>query len=203
MSEPLPAVATVLICSMNPDPTDFREMLRRVAATPHEAIVVDMSTDEQVLRCCQEHGVRCDRFVESRGLSDSRNRALALTETEYVVFLDSDAFPEGDWVQPLVEILQRHPEVAIVTPRILAAWEASPPGLLRTWSAGTWMSLLDLGTEPMDVPRVIGTSFAFARSKTPTQGFDVALGLKPGSALGGEEIKFCLETRAQWLLNKV
>lgn len=196
MSKRVPGEATVLICTMDPDPTDFREVLRRVRETPHDAIVVDMSTDTQVLRCCEEHGVRCERFVESSGLSDSRNRALALTETDYAVFLDSDAFPEGDWVRPLVTILQRNPEVAIVTPRILAAWEASPPRLLRTWSAGTWMSLLDLGPEPMEVPRVIGTSFAFARSKTPRHGFDIRLGLKPGSALGGEEIKFCLETRA-------
>ena len=159
-------------------------------------VVVDMSTEDGVRRACSgRDAVRYHAFPESGGVSHSRNRGVELAETRYVAFLDSDAFPEPGWLDPLVASLEGD-RVAVVGSRIVPAWESRPPRLLNTVTASDWLSLLDLGDEPLDVPRIIGTSYAIDRERVPEPPFDESTGRKPGWALAMEENVLCDAVRA-------
>src|SRR5438552_4198453 len=65
--------------------------------------IVDMSRGDKVLATAQARGdaVRLIRYPDSRGVSDSRNRLVALVETRYVLFLDADAVPTPGWAEAM------------------------------------------------------------------------------------------------------
>lgn len=53
------------------------------------------------------------------GFAEGYNRAIAQTDTEYVVLLNDDVrCPEG-WLEPLVAYMDAHPECAAVQPKLL------------------------------------------------------------------------------------
>lgn len=162
-------------------------------------VVVDMSTDDRVKRVCEGRAaVNYNAFPESGGVSHSRNRCVALAQTRHVVFLDSDGFPEPGWLEPLAEALGRD-RVAVAGSRILPAWESRPPRLFGAATASDWLSLFDLGDEPLDVPRIMGTCYALDRERVPDPPFDEAIGRKPGWPLAMEENVLCeTATAAGW-----
>jgi GT2 family glycosyltransferase len=190
--------ATIAIATLSPDPVDFREVLERAVSADRPVLVVDMTPDDSVREACAfDDSIEYHAFKESTGLSDSRNRILDLAATKIVVFLDSDAFPHGDWVSPLVARLEE-PGVAIVGARVVPRWSTRPPRLFRSGIAGFWLSAYDLGSATLEVPFIVGTSFALDRTRAPDR-FDVLLGRHPGDSKGGEEIDFCLRARASGL----
>jgi glycosyltransferase involved in cell wall biosynthesis len=161
-------------------------------------VVVDMSTTDAVRRVCDARAsrVRYHLFRESSGVSDSRNRCVELAETRYVAFLDSDGFPEPGWLKPLAMRLTED-RVAVAGSRILPFWEARPSWLMRSVPAGDWLSLFDLGDEPRDVPRIMGTCYAIDRERAPDPPFDVTVGKRPGSSIGMEEPLLCEAVRSE------
>ena len=52
------------------------------------------------------------------GFAEGYNRALQLLDTEYAVLLNSDAAPGKDWLPPLIECTEHHPEAAACVPAI-------------------------------------------------------------------------------------
>lgn len=190
---------TIAIPTFNDDPEVFGRVLDMAAAGAPgvPVVVVDMSTNDGVRRVCEgrEH-VRHHAFPESGGVSHSRNRCVALAETRHVAFLDSDGFPEPGWLEPLAARLAED-RVAVVGSRILAAWETNPPRLFRTSPASDWLSLFDLGEEPVEVPRIMGTSYAIDRERVPDPPFDESIGRKPGWPLAMEENVLCEQAIAR------
>jgi GT2 family glycosyltransferase len=192
---------TIAIPTFNDDPEVFRRVLDLVAdvAPRVPVVVVDMSTDDRVASVCESRaGVNYHAFPDSGGVSHSRNRCIELAETRQVAFLDSDAFPEPGWLEALAARLADE-RVAVVGSRILAAWQSPPPRLMRSVTASDWLSLFDLGDEPVDVPRIIGTSYAIDRERLPDPPFDESSGRKPGWPLAMEENILCDAVRvAGW-----
>jgi mycofactocin glycosyltransferase len=185
------------------DPSVLAEALDAVIAERlrEPILVVDMSRGDGVRRTCEQRGasVRYVAASDSRGISDSRNRALAATTTRYVVFVDADAIPQPGWAAGLRSAFDRDDRAAIVGARCRARWAEPPPWLFRTAPAGDFLSLLDLGDEPLEVPRVVGTSFAIDLERVPAEPFDLGLGIGPDSRLGGEEVDLCEQVReAGW-----
>jgi GT2 family glycosyltransferase len=162
-------------------------------------LVVDMSRSDGVSRACEERGeaVRYVAVPNSSGISDSRNRAVAETRTRYLLFVDADAVATPGWAAAMRAAFDRVERVAIVGARCSARWAEPPPRLLRTAPAGDFLSLFELGDEPLDVPRVVGTSFAVDLQRVPSQPFRVELGIGPASRLGGEEVELCERVRAE------
>lgn len=188
---------TVAIPTFNDDPAVLERVLRSaVRDSPHRPVlVVDMSTDEGVARVCERlEGVRYEPFPGSGGVSHSRNRCVELAGTPYVAFLDSDGFPDAGFLGPLAERVAE-PDVAVAGSRILGAFDRRPSALLRTVPASDWLSLFDLGDQPLDLPRVMGTSYAIDTQRTPTPAFDESLGRKPGFPLAIEEALLCHQVR--------
>jgi GT2 family glycosyltransferase len=189
---------TIAVPAFNDDPAVFARALELMLAgsADERVLVVDMSTDDRLERVCADAGSRVahERFPESGGVSHSRNRCVELAGTRYVAFVDSDAFVRPGWLGPMRECLGQE-RVAVVGSRIVAHWEREPHRLLRTRPAGDWLSLFDLGDEPLDVPRIIGTSYALDRTRVPDPPFDESIGRKPGWALAGEENVLCEAAR--------
>lgn len=164
---------------------------------PEPMLVVDMSRGDSVRRLCAARGdaVRYVAAPDSRGVSDSRNRAVARTHTRYLLFLDADALPQPGWATAMRGAFDRAERVAVVGARCPARWTEPPPRLFRTAPAGDFLSLFDLGDEPADVPRIMGTSYALDLTRVPSDPFPLELGFSPGSPLAGEEVELCDRAR--------
>ena len=57
---------------------------------------------------------------ENHGFAEGYNRALEQVRSEYVVLLNSDVETTPNWLQPLVDFMDNHPEVAAVQPKLLS-----------------------------------------------------------------------------------
>lgn len=184
---------TCAIATCDDDP----RLLGRVldAAVPQlerPLMVIDMSRGDEVRTAAAERpGVEHVAFRESAGLSASRNEALRRCPTRYLLFLDADAVPEPGWAAAMRAGFEED-RVAIVGARVVADWEGRRPFLFDTATAADWLSLFDLGDEPREVPRVVGTSFALDRECLADLSFDESLGRRPDQAIGQEEVAFML-----------
>jgi hypothetical protein len=182
------------------DPVLLGEALDAVVAEglAEPVLVVDMSTTRGVRDACAERGdaVRYMPAPDSSGISDSRNRAIAEARTRYLLFVDADAVVSGGWAGAMRRGFDRVDRVAVVGARCTARWSEPPPRLFRSAPAGDFLSLFELGDEPMDVPRVVGTSFGMDLERVGAEPFRLDLGIGPGSRLGGEEVDLCERVRA-------
>ena len=62
--------------------------------------------------------VRLIKLDKNYGFADGYNKALRQVEAEYVVLLNSDVEVTPHWLDPLVEYMDAHPEVAACQPKI-------------------------------------------------------------------------------------
>jgi GT2 family glycosyltransferase len=62
--------------------------------------------------------VRLVKLDKNYGFADGYNKALQQVEAEYVVLLNSDVEVTPHWLEPLVEYMDAHPEVAACQPKI-------------------------------------------------------------------------------------
>lgn len=191
---------TIAMATCNDDLDVLAEVLtaaRAQAAGP--ILVVDMSMDDRIKDLCRDIGPSVEYHLkrDSRGLSDSRNAAIRMVRTRFVLFLDADAIPVAGWASALRMGLDTE-GVAVCGARCLPRWTDWPPRLMRTGLAGDFFSLLDLGDIPLDVPRIVGTSFGLNLERLPADPFpiDLGLGAQPHPELGGEEVAVCLRALA-------
>ncbi len=106
------------------------EMLRAflpsvlVCSTGHdvEVCVADNGSTDGSCKMLEEEfpTVRIIRLDENYGFAEGYNRALAQVEAEYVVLLNSDVEVTPDWLNPLVDFMDSHPEAAACQPKILS-----------------------------------------------------------------------------------
>lgn len=120
-------MSTVKIIILNWNGTDH---LRRflpsvVAAAPAdvEVIVADNgSTDDSVAMLGAEFPtVTILRMDRNYGFAGGYNRALQHVEADYYLLLNSDIETPAGWLQPLVDCLDRNPDVAVVSPKLLSS----------------------------------------------------------------------------------
>lgn len=117
-------VAKIVILNWN-----GAEHLRRflpsvVAAAPRdvEVVVADNgSTDDSVSVLAAEFpAVRVLRLDRNYGFAGGYNRALELIEADYYLLLNSDIeTPEG-WLRPILDCLERNPDVAVASPKLIS-----------------------------------------------------------------------------------
>ena len=106
-------------------------------------VVVDDGSSPSV-RADDFAGLHCDvrvlRHPVSKGPAAARNAGLAVCETDFVAFLDSDVVPRRGWLEALLGHFC-DPAVALVAPRIVALNE--PHNMVARYEAVR--SSLDLG----------------------------------------------------------
>ena len=197
---PLPPDVTPAMVTCDDDPGFMAEALdATIAEALAEPIaVVDMSRGDGVRGVCEARGdaVRYIAAPDSSGVADSRNRAVRAARTRYLLFLDADALPTPGCAAAMRGAFDRVERVAIVGARCPARWTDRPPRLFRTAVAGDFLSLFELGDEPLDVPRIMGTSYAIDLERVPPDPFPPEFGFGPDSDLAGEEVELCERARA-------
>ncbi len=192
---------TVAMPTLDDDPVVLAQALDAALGQglANPITIVDMSLGDEVELVARERGeaVRLVRFRESRGVSDSRNRLLELVETRYALFLDADAVPSPGWAAAMRRRFDVDERAAVVGARCLPHWPTDPPFLFDAAPAGDFLSFFDLGPEPLEVPRIMGTSYAVDRERLPPQPFPLDVGRAPGVLLAGEEVELCLVARRE------
>ena len=105
------------------------EHLRRflpsvVAAAPAgvEVVVADNGSTDDSLRVLATEfpSVGVLRLEANYGFAGGYNRALKQVEADYYLLLNSDIeTPEG-WLAPILDVLEREPDVAVVSPKLIS-----------------------------------------------------------------------------------
>lgn len=84
--------------------------------------VADNASTDDSLNMLRTHFPEC-RLIELErnwGFADGYNRALRQIDAEYYLLLNSDIEVTHHWLQPLVEYMDVHPEVAACQPKLLS-----------------------------------------------------------------------------------
>ncbi len=85
------------------------------------------STDDSIAVLERDFpSVRCILLPENYGFAEGYNRALQQIEATYYVLLNSDVEVTEHWLEPLVQYMDCHPEVAACQPK------------LRDWNRRNW-----------------------------------------------------------------
>lgn len=87
-----------------------------------EIIVADNgSTDDSLIWLRLKYPeMRVIRLDKNYGFAEGYNRALREVESDYYLLLNSDVEVTANWWQPLVEVLDSNPDVAVVAPKLLS-----------------------------------------------------------------------------------
>lgn len=114
---------SIIIVSWNALPL-LQQCLPSVAATRYpnlEIILADnASTDGSAAWVTDAFPqVKIVRHPENWAFCRGNNEALPHATGEYVLFLNNDVEVPPDWLDPLVDVLRRHPDVAAVQPKLL------------------------------------------------------------------------------------
>jgi GT2 family glycosyltransferase len=86
-----------------------------------EICVADNGSTDQSVQVLREHfpSVRLILLGENFGYAGGYNRALKQINSEYVVLLNSDVEVTENWLEPMMDYLDVHPEIAACQPKIL------------------------------------------------------------------------------------
>ena len=80
------------------------------------------STDSSIAYINKEYPqIRIIAFEKNYGFAEGYNKAINLVDTPYCVLLNSDVEVKNDWVTPLLDYMETHPEVGAAQPKILSA----------------------------------------------------------------------------------
>lgn len=84
-------------------------------------IVADNGSSDDSVAFMQEcyPQVRLILLDKNYGFAEGYNRALSQVEADYYVLLNSDVECTPNWIQPVVEMMERDPQVAIAQPKLL------------------------------------------------------------------------------------
>jgi GT2 family glycosyltransferase len=92
-----------------------------LAGIPSEIWVVDnASTDDSVTAIRERYpNVRVIPNEKNAGFGAANNQAMKQATGDFLLLLNSDAFPKPGATRALVDHLQRHPDLAVAGPRLL------------------------------------------------------------------------------------
>lgn len=112
-----PPAATIIVVTYNSRRFLPRQMAALAAQTaPFDLIVYDNASDlrERPQEADLAPGARLVQAEENTGFAGGANRAAKLAETEHIIFLNPDAFPEPDWLAELCAAAARWPNAAAI-----------------------------------------------------------------------------------------
>lgn len=108
------------------------EQLKEVlTAFPAEIVLADnASTDgsREWIQALASQQIHCVLSPENLGFAGGCNLGIQQATGEYILLLNTDAFPESGALETLVEYLEQHPDVGIVGPQLVypgGRWQRS------------------------------------------------------------------------------
>jgi glucosyl-dolichyl phosphate glucuronosyltransferase len=175
------------------------------AACAWELIIVDNNSTDAT-RAVVEAAQHCYPvpllyvFEAHQGRSPALNAGISFAHGGVIVTTDDDVRVESDWLDRIVESLNRL-GCDYVGGRVLPIWQAPRPAWLPDHGGKHWavIALLDYGDHPIEfgarVP--LGVNMAFRRSAFDRAGLlDPETGRKAGTLLGQEVREWCIRARA-------
>ncbi len=86
-----------------------------------DIVVADNGSSDDSVAFLQLHypQVRLILLDKNYGFAEGYNKALAQVEAEYYVLLNSDVECTPGWIEPVVSMMERDPQVAIAQPKLL------------------------------------------------------------------------------------
>ena len=117
-------VAKIIILNWNGADHLRRFLPSVVAAAPAGVGVVvadNGSTDGSLAVLAEEFPtVAVVRIDRNYGFAGGYNRALAQVEADYYLLLNSDVETPRGWLEPILGVLEREPDVAVVSPKLVS-----------------------------------------------------------------------------------
>lgn len=101
-----------------------------------EVVVADNNSSDNSVEVMKQHfpEVKLIELDKNYGFAEGYNRALQQVHSRYVVLLNSDVETSPNWLKPMIEHLERHPDTAAVQPKIL--WHADKSKFEYAGAAG-------------------------------------------------------------------
>ena len=96
-------------------------VLANTSADLADVIVADNGSTDDSRRVLEQEfpQVKTLYFDQNYGFAEGYNRAIAQTRYRYTVLLNSDVRTPADWLEPLYQYCEAHPEVGAVMPKLL------------------------------------------------------------------------------------
>lgn len=137
-------------------------------------VVDDAGSSPEVRALAERFGVLYEPLSGPLGLNVARNRGVARSSGELVVFVDDDIRASPGWLRALTDAAREHPDVDVFTGPIRARLEGHR---VRTCGReGPPITSLDLGAEDTGTRYAWGTNMAIRRSALERVGpFDISL----------------------------
>jgi len=115
----------ISLCILNWNGLSFtRKCLKSLLKYPYpfsEIILIDNgSSGNEADIIAKEFGNRINfiRNTKNNGYAEGMNQAMRASHGKYIMLLNNDMeFPKG-WLNPLAEVLDKHPEISAVSPKV-------------------------------------------------------------------------------------
>jgi hypothetical protein len=179
--------ADVVICTWaGDDPALAAEVILAAALQADRAVVVDSWPDDTLRRRIVDADAVVVRAEPGTLLGRARQMGFEASDARFVAFLDSDAHPRDGWLTALLDAIQPA-DVGVAGGPVLPVWAGPLPKLFDTQPAYDFLSMMDLGPEPRDVPRVLPGNMLIDREAVGEQVFETQRGRIEGDLVGAEE----------------
>lgn len=101
----------------------LERFLPSVVANSGEAqlIVADNGSTDDSVAFMKEHYPHVELILldQNYGFAEGYNRALAQVDADYYVLLNSDVECTPQWIEPVVEMMEADPQIAVAQPKLL------------------------------------------------------------------------------------
>lgn len=100
----------------------FLPSVFRTTWSDYEVIVADNASTDDSLSFLEANypAVRIIRLKENYGFAKGYNEALKQVQADYYMLLNSDVEVDPGWLQPMVTLLDEHPQIAACQPKLLS-----------------------------------------------------------------------------------
>ncbi len=105
------------------DTVEFLETAQQLRYSPLEVIVVDNASKERPGKALTEK-FPFIVFIQSEknlGFAGGNNLGIRVAKGHYLFFLNNDTLLFPDFLEPIVEFMEAHPEVGMASPKVLNA----------------------------------------------------------------------------------
>lgn len=113
---------SIIIVSYNAR-EDLRRCLESLRAAPptatHEVIVVDNHSADGSIDVARQSGAIVIALDENRGFAAGNNAGIRASHGDVLLLLNSDTIVPPGAIDTLLDVLTRHPDVAVVGPRLV------------------------------------------------------------------------------------
>jgi glycosyltransferase involved in cell wall biosynthesis len=188
------------ICTWNRSAllADTLQQLRQVkvpTGVQWQVLIVDNnSTDAtaRVIRSFEAYLPLRSVFEPEPGHANARNRAVREVDADYLIWTDDDVLVDPEWLNAYVRAFRTWPDAAFFGGPVEPWFEGTPPRWLKEhWrQVANVFAVRELGPTPFAFTNLLvpfGANYAVRMLEQRKYLYDLTLGRRPHSVIGGEE----------------